>query len=548
MTQPGTSPQAPTSAPLLTPPSITLPTPQSLTVPLVDLEVTDANGAVNETVRSMETVGQTDRIVIETRQGQPYLILDGKRRVINARKLGWSTMTAEVYPPLTTEQRAHLKLSLHRRAPNKVDEAKALADLARAHGINLNAKEAPEELARISGFKIGQVRRYLKFMHLPSDVLELIGTTISESVAEGVANLQGKHRDDAILAIRSAAASDDGRFTGQNLKDVQLARAADMGQTLNLAGPLALPQILTLSPLQALASDVRVMASERNIRLEDLIQELQSGDIPTLEDPFQAAFGTVIPVAAPVTTPAAPLLTAQASPWDAAPVAPVLSGTASPWETPVVPNTAAAEAVSPDPVWSADDAGETSTLPEVLPEAATPVAAWDASSEPAEAVEEAATTTFSDAPSEPAAALEEAPTTATEDAAADTLPTEAQAQPVAEDQTMPVEAVQAQAQTTHPDADLADTFAAGLDLNQLFALSDPEADTTEAPSLHVQVNPGEGPDLGTLADREVVQHADGSTTERVGDLLVTNRPARPFIPGQVSSAPTPGGRARPGRR
>lgn len=546
MTQPGTIPQAPASAPLLTPPSITLPTPQSLTVPLIDLEVTDANGAVNETVRSMETVGQTDRIVIETRQGQPYLILDGKRRVINARKLGWSTMTAEVYPPLTTEQRAHLKLSLHRRAPNKVDEAKALADLARAHGITLTAKDAPEELARISGFKIGQVRRYLKFMHLPSDVLELIGTTISESVAEGVANLQGKHRDDAILAIRSAAASDDGRFTGQNLKDVQLARAADMGQALNLAGPLALPQILTLSPLQALASDVRVMASERNIRLEDLIQELQSGDIPTLEDPFQAAFGTVIPVAAPVTAPAAPLLTAQASPWDTAPVAPVLSAASSPWETPVVPDPVAAEAVTPDPVWSTEDAGEASTLPEVLPspEAATPVAAWDASSEPAAAVEETETMSVSDAPSEPAAALEDAPATGTEDATAGTLPTEAQAAPVAEENPVPVEEVQA----AQPPADLADTFAAGLDLNQLFALNDPEADPTEAPSLHVQVIPGEGPDLDALADREVVQHADGSTTERIGDLLVTNRPARPFIPGQVSSAPTPGGRARPGRR
>lgn len=545
MTQPGSAPQAPTSAPLLAPPSIRLPTPQSLTVPLVDVEVTDANGAVNETVRSMETVGQTDRIVLEQRPGQPYLILDGKRRVINARKLGWSAMTAEVYPPLTTEQRAHLKLSLHRRAPNKVDEAKALSDLARAHGLSLTSKEAPEELARISGLKLGQVRRYLKFMHLPSDVLELIGTTLSEGVAEGVANLQGKHRDDAILAIRTAAASDDGRFTGQDLKDVQLARAADMGQALHLAGPL--PQILSLSPVQALASDVRVMASERNIRLDDLIQELQSGDIPTLEDPFQAAFGTVTPVAAPVTAPTAPLLTATASPWDAAPVGPVLSAAASPWETPALPDMplSTPEVAPPAPVWTTQDAGEPSgqTAVLTLPETPAPVTAWDAPGETALA------------PEEPSAAI-------VGDAAAEALPTEAHPDPVAEDATR-VDAAQDVTETVKtdpavpgapadlnplPEGDLADTFAAGLDLNQLFALSEPEADAGDAGQPTADPAP-EGPaDLTALADRDVVQHADGSTTERVGDLIVTNRPARPFIPGAVSAAPTPGGRARPGRR
>lgn len=316
MTQP--APQTP-SAPLLTAPNVQLPQPRSATIPLVDIEVTDANGAVNETVKNMSIIGQTDPIVLEENPGKPYLIHDGKRRVINARKLEWATMRAEVYPPLTREQRAHLKLSLHRRAPNMVDESRALADLARVHGIIPSARDAAEQLARVSGMKVAQVRRYLKLVNLPADVIELIGTTVSEGVATNVASLQGTHRDDAIARIRAAAASDDGRFTGQDLKDVQLARTEEMAGALTGGQGGTFPPIFTLSPVQALASDVRVQCTERNIRVEDLIAELQAAGAPTVTDPFMAAFGAVQAVptaAAPSPAVPAPVLTADATPWE----------------------------------------------------------------------------------------------------------------------------------------------------------------------------------------------------------------------------------------
>lgn len=311
-----TQPAQATPAPILTH-SIVIPNPTPKDVHLVDVEVTDANGAVNETVKSMELVGQQDRIVLEEVPGQPLRILDGKRRVMNARTLGWTTMKAEVYPPLTQEQRAHLKIGLHRRAPNVVDESRALKDLAASHRIVLTDADAAEQLARISGLKVGQVRRYLKIMNLPDDVLELVGTTVSEGVAASVANLHGPHRDDAIHQIRTAAADGEARFTGQDLKNIQLARTTSMGEVL---GGAPMPNVFSINPVQALASDVRIMCSERNVSIDDLIQELTTGTAPTPVDPFEAAFGAITPVpqAAPttVTPQAAPVLASTASPWD----------------------------------------------------------------------------------------------------------------------------------------------------------------------------------------------------------------------------------------
>ena len=253
---------------------------------------------------------------------------------MNARTLGWTTMKAEVYPALTQEQRAHLKIGLHRRAPNVVDESRALKDLAASHRIVLTDADAAEQLARISGLKVGQVRRYLKIMNLPDDVLELVGTTVSEGVAAGVANLHGPHRDDAIHQIRTAAADGETRFTGQDLKTIQLARTTSMGEVL---GGEPMPNVFSINPVQALASDVRIMCSERNVSIDDLIQELTTGTAPTPVDPFEAAFGVVTPVPQPapttVTPQAAPVLTSTASPWD-------MDGSAAPTPSsaPVTPN------------------------------------------------------------------------------------------------------------------------------------------------------------------------------------------------------------------
>lgn len=516
MSQPTPQSTPTPTPPLLTAPTVHLPQPRSMTVPLVDIEVTDANGAVNETVKNMSIIGQTDPIVLEEHPGQTYLIHDGKRRVINARKLEWTTMRAEVYPPLTREQRAHLKLSLHRRAPNMVDESRALADLARVHGINPAARDAAEQLARVSGMKVAQVRRYLKLVNLPADIVELIGTTVSEGVATNVASLQGTHRDDAIARIRAAAATDDGRFTGQDLKDVQLARTEEMAGALTGGQGGVFPPIFTLSPVQALASDVRILCTERHIDLADLITELQSGAAPAVVNPFEAAFGAV----QAVPTAAAP---------GSAPPAPVLTADATPWEMPTSP-----APVEDDPVPEAVDAAP--ALDAVTPEgeAVTDTPAWDAAplegpaAQEAEALQGEAFTpgdlaeTTPDLPAdEPAAAADVLRGTAG-------LATEAP---------RPVEEVD-------EGAALAASFGGGLDLNALFGMSGsdvaaeaaaPEVDAAVTPDAPAPVTPDAPVPFTPAAPATFTPQAPAPFTPGAPAALTPAAP-RPFTPG---AAPTP---------
>jgi len=320
--------------PLLDPPNITLPVPTRRRVCLVDVEDIEANGANNVTLASMSQVGQLDPVMLEEVPGRTELaLIDGKRRVTNARKLGWTDVDAEVYPPLTAEQRAHLRLGLHRRAPNNVDEARALLDLARSHSLDLNDPKTDGQLASITRMEKGKIRRLLKIARLPADLLEMSGTVVSEGVLERVASLSGTHLTEAIRNIRTAGATEEGRFTQADLKDVQLARNAQMGEQFGAS----LPPLLTLSPVDALASEVRIMASERNVAVADLILALgQPEEEGTVVDAFSAAFGlyqAAPDAVTPIPLVSAPVLEAVSAPWEV--LAPAATSSAAPWETEV---------------------------------------------------------------------------------------------------------------------------------------------------------------------------------------------------------------------
>ena len=539
-----TQPTQATPAPILTH-SIVIPNPTPRDVHLVDVEVTDANGAVNETVKSMELVGQQDRIVLEEVPGQPLRILDGKRRVMNARTLGWTTMKAEVFPPLTQEQRAHLKIGLHRRAPNVVDESRALKDLAASHRIVLTDADAAEQLARISGLKVGQVRRYLKIMNLPDDVLELVGTTVSEGVAASVANLHGPHRDDAIHQIRTAAADGEARFTGQDLKNIQLARTTSMGEVL---GGAPMPNVFSINPVQALASDVRIMCSERNVSIDDLIQELSTGTPPTHVDPFEAAFGVVTPVpqAAPTMTPqAAPVLASTASPWDMdGSSAPTPSSTPTPSSAPVTPNGNQGHTVLAAPeylqaMFPGDMTVDQDEQTDVVE-----------AEEVVETAPEVEATPVSDAEQE---AQDEARTEAEDEARAEAE--------LATPGALDLDALFGQGGETQPSRaalpEEAFTGNAGaLDLDALFGQGNvtPEADADVLGPVNLDALFGMGDDsTETSAAQEPeasaapVQPAQEPEPEATPTPTAPRAPA-PFMPGAPRPAGTPGGRTRPGIR
>ena len=278
-----------------------LPNPTRRRVALDDVCETELTGAPNAGVSSMERDGQLEAVKLHDRgEGQLLGVADGNRRVANARRLGWTHIDALVYPALSGTQLAHLQLGLHLRAPNLVTEARALGRLMQG-----GAGTADEDLARESKLSVTRVRKLRKMLSLPGDVLELTGTVLSEGVAEAVANLQGEHRSRAVALIRARASEDRGRFTAQDLKDVQLARNSHLAALLG--GVHVATPVVTLSAADLLAAQVRVMCSEAQVSLGDLCLVLARNEAPI---PLQ------VPTTSHLTTPETP------APWEDAQPAP----------------------------------------------------------------------------------------------------------------------------------------------------------------------------------------------------------------------------------
>ncbi len=277
-----------TQDPLLVPPPLTLPKPTLMRVPLDDIEEADLTGAPNTSLSSMESHGLLEPVKLY-RKGNVDALLgigDGNRRVANARKLGWTHIDAVVYEPLSRAQLAHLQLGLHTRTPNLIAEARALRGL-----IQSGAGPDDEDLAHAAKLSVTRVRKLRKLLSLPVDVLELTGSVVSEGVAESVANLTGEHRTTAVALIRQRASEDKGRFTQADLKDVQLARdesLASMLSGIHVAMPL-----VTLSPVEMLAAQVRVMCTEAGVSIEDLTLTLAQNTAPVPLTPVVPEKGQV---------------------------------------------------------------------------------------------------------------------------------------------------------------------------------------------------------------------------------------------------------------
>jgi ParB-like chromosome segregation protein Spo0J len=264
-----------TQDPLLATPPLTLPKPTPLRVRLDDIEEADLTGAPNTSLSSMESHGLLEPVKLY-RKGNVDALLgigDGNRRVSNARKLGWTHIDAVVYDTLTRAQLAHLQLGLHTRTPNLVAEAKALRGL-----IQSGAGPDDEDLAHAAKLSVTRVRKLRKLLSLPSDVLELTGSVLSEGVAESVASLTGEHRSNAVQLIRQRASEDKGRFTQADLKGVQLARDESLASLLT-GIHVAMP-VVTLSPVELLAAQVRVMCTEAGVSIEELTRTLALNTAP----------------------------------------------------------------------------------------------------------------------------------------------------------------------------------------------------------------------------------------------------------------------------
>lgn len=317
-------------------------------VNLSEIEEATITGAPNSSTASMESLGQLDPVKLHVREGRLIGIAEGNRRIQNARKLGWTQIDAFLYPALTPVQVAHIQIASHTRAPNLIAEAVALGRLIRG-----GASTVDEELAREARLPVPRVRKLRKLLSLPDDVLALTGSVLSEGTAEAVASLQGELRTRAVALIRTRASEEKGRFTSQDLKEIQLARDANLAALVGSAS-VTLP-VVTLSAVDLLAAQVRIMCSEAQVRPEDLIAALSQASAPV---PLQAAGGAVA-VPDPWDTPVAPVPAAVPDPWDSPLPGPVLP---APVPVPPVP-------VPPVPIAPMPAAAPTPPTPPVPPRA-----------------------------------------------------------------------------------------------------------------------------------------------------------------------------------
>lgn len=130
------------------------------------------------------------------------------------------------------------------------------------------------ELARKARLPVPRVRKLRTLLSLPGDVLELTGSVLSGGTAEAVASLQGERRTHAVALIHIRASEEKGHFTGQNLKEIQLDRDANLAALVGSAS-VTLP-VVTLSAVDLLAAQVRITCSEAQVRPKDLIRVIRN--------------------------------------------------------------------------------------------------------------------------------------------------------------------------------------------------------------------------------------------------------------------------------
>lgn len=246
-------------------------TPLDSEVCVVALERIEPTSA-RTLIPSVRLMGVLQPVLLKPSDG-PYdfAVVDGSRREHSARHYGLTELPALITdgtPAQLAAARAVLNTS---RGPNPVQEARAWQD-ALASGVYPGV----EELCRDLGVKVQTVRQRLRLIQLPEALLDgVLAGTISEGVAAKVANLDPLYRQRAVARYAKLAGAGK-PFTEHDLKEVRARREGDLTRTVlgSLSGLPGLQPLLTVDPLTQLAADVRRMAQERGVALEELAQAL----------------------------------------------------------------------------------------------------------------------------------------------------------------------------------------------------------------------------------------------------------------------------------
>lgn len=120
---------------------------------------------------SMASGGLWEPVVLgRTSDGQlPWTIIDGKRRVLAARQLGWETIRAEIFDPEDIPSIAAVRLITNQqRSPNPVDEYRALKVLLK----RVNGDTPLPDIAGRLSLNLGHLRKLMRLDGLSVTLFE----------------------------------------------------------------------------------------------------------------------------------------------------------------------------------------------------------------------------------------------------------------------------------------------------------------------------------------------------------------------------------------
>ncbi|ASN83207.1 ParB/RepB/Spo0J family partition protein [Deinococcus ficus] len=236
-----------------------------------------------------------------------YEIVDGSRRHHTAMTYKLPTVNALVTDGSSAQIAAARAIANTARSPNPVQEAIAWREVM-AEGIYADV----QSLARDLGVPVKLVKKRLKLATLPAPMLDdLQNNKLAEGTAERISRLDTNYRALALEAYRTVT-QDGTRFTDDHLQDIRRRKSDETkGAVLGVLDQISIIQpLIALSPATVLAEQVRSMARDRGVTLDDLAREL---GIRLPDSPQAAAPVTPGQVAAPAEQPA-PAFTEE--PWD----------------------------------------------------------------------------------------------------------------------------------------------------------------------------------------------------------------------------------------
>jgi ParB-like chromosome segregation protein Spo0J len=153
-------------------------------------------------------------VLQSTHDGTPgHRIIDGRRRVAAARKLGLADIPAQVFPPDWLGSAPAMTVTLNElRWASEYSETVAILELA-------HAGHSDAEIADLTGMPVVRVRKRLELATLHPDLMEgFADGRFVASVAEAAAKLPKEQQER--LAVRMAAGE---KITGPVVREMRLA-------------------------------------------------------------------------------------------------------------------------------------------------------------------------------------------------------------------------------------------------------------------------------------------------------------------------------------